>query len=81
MQREIRLPQEAENLAQCPFWRDNTRQRQIRCEGITRHSIIVQHFRSLQEWQQQKQIFCCEHYKNCELYRAIMETKYAEELE
>lgn len=74
-------PFQEKELAQCPFWRDTAGRHQICCEGITPHSIIVQEFRLLHEMRQQRRIFCCRHYKNCELFRAIMEAKYAGELE
>lgn len=65
-----------QDLPQCPFWRELEGNR-IGCEGITDHSTICISFDSRAARVQQEAIFCCRHYRNCEIYRAIIEAKYA----
>lgn len=65
-------------LVQCPFWRELEGNR-IGCEGITDHCTICLNF-DTPDWRaQQERIFCCGAFRNCEIYRAIVEAKYAEE--
>ena len=68
-------------LPQCPFWREirQTSQR-IGCEGLTDHCQIILAFDSPYKRDQHEEIFCCEHYRRCEIYRAVIEAKYAEEV-
>jgi predicted metal-binding transcription factor (methanogenesis marker protein 9) len=36
-------------------------------------------FRRRNDYDTQLGVFCCEHYKKCEIYRMLMENKYDEE--
>jgi predicted metal-binding transcription factor (methanogenesis marker protein 9) len=36
-------------------------------------------FRRRSDYDTQLGVFCCEHYKKCEIYRMLMENKYDEE--
>lgn len=63
----------------CPFYRSE-RGRSIGCEGMTERSWIVQYYASVKDKLEQKRIFCnTGNYRKCEIYRAVMEAKYAEE--
>ena len=54
----------------CPFFRGHT-PLEIGCEGITQDTVIRLVFHSKIDLQLHEQIFCCEHFKNCELFDAI----------
>ena len=73
---------EEKDLPQCPFWRKTEQPlRNIGCEGLTDHSWIIPHFDSVGAREQHEMIFCCDHYRKCELYQAVMEAKYAGEVD
>ena len=62
---------------ECPFYkRDDPTN--IYCEGISEDSCLITRFRFKVGRDQQMRIFCSEHYKNCEIYRMLMEAKYEE---
>ena len=63
---------------QCPFYKyDNARR--ITCEGLVDSSNITLGYRNIKDYETQLMVFCCEHYKKCEIYRMLMEAKYDEE--
>lgn len=55
--------------------------RSIQCEGLTDRSTLTQRFSTLEEYRIQMEGFCCGRYQNCELYRAVLQAKYADALE
>lgn len=59
-------------LVNCPFFRGHT-PTEIGCEGISNETSIRLIFPSKSARDRHEEIFCIEHFKNCELYRAIME--------
>ena len=65
--------------AKCPFFHWAKGQT-IACEGFYPGAGIVQRFQKIRDAETQIR-FCCGRYKNCELYRAIMEARYAGELD
>ena len=66
--------------AQCPFYRfDDPQKLRIVCEGIAEGSTLAWLFRRKKDLDTQFQVFCCEHYKKCEVYRMLMQAKYDEE--
>lgn len=66
--------------AQCPFYKsDDHLKRQIICEGIVDRSTLALTYRQREDYDTQLSVFCCEHYKKCEIYRMIMAAKYDEE--
>jgi hypothetical protein len=65
--------------AKCPFFHWAKGQT-IACEGFYPGAGIVQRFQKIRDAEAQVR-FCCGKYKNCELYRAIMEARYAGELD
>lgn len=66
--------------ALCPFYRfDDGQKRRITCEGLVDRSTLALTFRQRADYDTQLGVFCCEHYKRCEIYRMLMEAKYDEE--
>lgn len=61
---------------QCPFYKVDDNKRSITCEGIIDGSHITLSYRRSRDQRQQLEIFCCEHYKKCEIYRMLMRDKY-----
>lgn len=61
----------------CPFYRRDDGKANIVCEGCGESRSVVLLYRYKSELLKQLQLFCCEHYQKCEIYRAIME-KYEE---
>ena len=63
--------------AQCPFYRfDDIQRKRISCEGIVDRSTLALYFHSKKDFDKQLSVFCCEHYKKCEIYNMLMEAKY-----
>ena len=66
--------------AQCPFFRsDVSKQRRIICEGIVDRSTLALQFERKKDYDMQLRVFCCEHYRKCEIFRMLMADKYDEE--
>ena len=66
--------------AQCPFYRsDDCQKKRIICEGIVDRSTLALTYRHRNDYDTQLIVFCCEHYKKCEVYRMLMEAKYDDE--
>lgn len=64
---------------QCPFYTGKEvigAGKRILCESPVPGSNLGLYFREKEAYLQQMRIFCCEHYKKCEIYRAVMEAKY-----
>ena len=65
--------------AQCPFFRsDVEKQKRINCEGIVDRCTLALTFDRKKDYKLQLNVFCCEHYKKCEIYNMLME-KYEED--
>ena len=60
----------------CPFYRQDDNRWKLVCEGIVDGSTISTNFKHKADLNQQMDIFCCGYYKNCEIYRMLMEAKY-----
>lgn len=64
---------------QCPFFRRiDLHTGRICCEGLTDESSIILHYNRREDLSIQFDFLCCNKYKNCEVFRAIMEAKYQE---
>ena len=61
---------------QCPFYRFDDKKRSITCEGIIDRSHITLSYQYGRDQRRQLEVFCCEHYKKCEIYRMLMKDKY-----
>jgi hypothetical protein len=66
--------------AQCPFFKfDEAKKKRIVCEGIVDESSLALIYCRREDYETQLGVFCCEHYKKCEVYNMIMAAKYDEE--
>lgn len=71
---------QGQHYAQCPFYRSDDRERKkIICEGIVDKSWLGLYFDRKKTYETQLNVFCCEHYKKCEIYRMLMKAKYDDE--
>ena len=65
----------------CPLYQRRT-QNSISCNGFCwPDSTIVQCYVKKQDLLIQLKVFCKEHYKKCELYRAVIAARFQEELD
>lgn len=64
---------------QCPFYKMDDGRRKISCEGPIDDSRITLTYGQRKDFECQITVFCCKHYKNCEVYRMIVNAKYEEE--
>ena len=64
---------------QCPFYKYDDGKQRITCEGLVDNSSLALIYQKRRDYETQMCVFCCEHYKRCEVYRMIMEAKYDEE--
>ena len=69
----------AQANVQCPFFKfDDIGRNRIVCEGIIDESLVALIFSRREDYNTQMNVFCCEHYPKCEVYRMLME-KYEED--
>lgn len=65
---------------QCPFFKfDEDKKKRIVCEGFVDKSTLALIYCRKNDYETQLRVFCCEHYKRCEVYRMLMNTKYEED--
>ena len=64
---------------QCPFYKFDDGKQRITCEGLVDDSSLALIYHRREDYETQINVFCCEHYKRCEVYRMLMEAKYDEE--
>ena len=70
----------AQAYVQCPFFKfDEEKRKRIVCEGFVDGSTLAIRFSRNADYKAQLGVFCCEHFKKCEVYRMIMKAKYDEE--
>lgn len=67
----------ADKYTQCPFFKGHGAV-EIRCEGPFDGVNVRLMFENKAEKTKQKEIFCHEAYKRCEVYRCVMSNKYPE---
>ena len=66
--------------AQCQFYKsDDCQTKRIICEGIVDNCTLALTYLYRKDYDTQLGVFCCEHYKKCEVYRMLMAAKYDEE--
>ena len=61
----------------CPFYKYDDGKRRITCEGIIEDSSLAQIYHKKTDFEQQLSVFCCEHYRKCEVYGLLI-GKYEE---
>jgi hypothetical protein len=60
--------------AQCPFYKsDDGGKKRIICEGIVDKSTLALTYRRRTDYDTQLGVFCCEHYKKCEIYGVLIQ--------
>ena len=59
----------------CPFFKYDGKQR-IVCEGLIDNSSIILTYQNKLDCDTQRNVYCCEHYKKCEVYRMLMSSEY-----
>lgn len=64
----------------CPFYKYDDGKRRITCEGIIDNSSLALIYHNRKDYEMQFTVFCCEHYKKCEVYR-LLKAKYPDEEE
>lgn len=62
----------------CPFYKFDDGKRRITCEGLIADSSLALIYHKKCDYEMQIRTFCCNYYKNCEVYRILMD-KYDEE--
>lgn len=62
----------------CPFYQFDDGRRRITCEGLVDNSSLALIYRRKADYEAQINVFCCEYYERCEVYRMLME-KYEED--
>lgn len=63
----------------CPFYKHDDGRGRITCEGIVDKSNTILSFGIKGDYLKQMEVFCCQHYKNCEVYQMLMNSKYKED--
>lgn len=63
----------------CPFYKYDDGKQRITCEGFVDNSSLALIYHRRGDYETQMNVFCCDHYMKCEVYRMLMETKYDEE--
>ena len=61
---------------ECPFYKYDDGKQKIICEGLVDKGHIALFYQRRSDYRTQINMFCCEHYKKCEVYRMLMEAKY-----
>lgn len=61
----------------CPFYKYDDGKKRITCEGLVEDSSLAQIYHRKTDYEKQLLVFCCEHYRNCELYGLLIQ-KYEE---
>lgn len=60
----------------CPFYQYDDGRKTIVCEGFADGCVIDLRWKTHVERYRHMDVFCCQHFKNCEIYRAVYEAKY-----
>ncbi len=66
-------------MIQCPFYKGREGGKSLVCEGFGDAKSLAQVYPSRGKLRKQMEVFCCHRYRNCEVYRLLMHTKYEED--
>ena len=69
-------------LPQCPFFHDAVMKGSnavLICESPFPYSSMSFTFQFKHAWSTHQRVFCCQNYKECSVYKFLMEHKYKEE--
>lgn len=67
-----------EAYIRCPFYRNYTNDT-VRCEGIMDGTAVALSFAEREDRCRHMDVFCQNKYKNCEIYRMVMDARYEED--
>ena len=56
----------------CPFYQFDDGRRRITCEGLVDNSSLALIYHRKADYEAQINVFCCEYYRNCEVYQMLM---------
>lgn len=59
----------------CPFYMYDDGKSRITCEGLVDRSSLALVYHKKADFDTQLDVFCCEHYTKCEVFRMLI-TKY-----
>lgn len=62
----------------CPFYQSDNRISSLICEGIADGGRTSHWFPNKAEMVQQKRLFCCDCFQNCEWFGTLMHAKYSD---
>lgn len=60
----------------CPFYKRDDGKRRIVCEGLVDNGNITLLYSDKLDYERQILVFCCENYEKCEIYQALLNSKY-----
>lgn len=68
----------------CPFYQyDDSISTQhihrIACEGLIPNNVIILSYKFKKDRKIQLETFCCEYFDRCEIYRMLIDAKYADD--
>lgn len=55
----------------CPFYQSDDGAKKIVCKGITTGSDLSFTFQKKKDYEIQRKVFCCDYYRNCEVYTML----------
>ena len=56
----------------CPFYKRDDGKYTVVCEGLVDHSSLGLMYQHEKLYKKQMEIFCCCHYRKCEIFRMLM---------
>ena len=60
-------------FVRCPYYKYDDGHRRITCSGVMDDSSLALIFHYKADYETQFNVFCCQHYKKCEVYRMLNE--------
>ena len=60
-----------DNYAACPYYIRDDRKSWVECTGIAEDSRLQIRFDTKQDYKVQVETFCCDRYRNCEIYNML----------
>lgn len=61
----------------CPYYKYDDGKQRITCEGLIDESSLALIYHKKEDFDIQIEVFCCEYYTKCEVYR-LLNSKYEE---
>ncbi len=60
-----------DHYAQCPYYRHCDGKKKVICQGVSDGSRLCWEFGNSEDLNIQVKVFCCDKYKNCEVYQML----------